>query len=102
MLENKKEQAIYDIFSSLYILSNLILLVTWMIFFSLEDYIYKCHSNETIFLCTILIPPHPLEKKTPKQTKSICYLQYVHKVQGGTSKYHAFKIVVQKIIIILF
>lgn len=41
-------------------------------------------------------------KKPPKQTKSICYLQYVHKVQGGTSKYHAFKIVVQKIIIILF
>lgn len=31
-----------------------------------------------------------------KKEKKSCYLQYIHKVQGGTSKYHAFKIVVQK------
>lgn len=40
-------------------------------------------------------------KQTSKKKKT-CYLQYIHKVQGGTSKYHAFKIVVQKIIVILF
>lgn len=43
-------------------------------------------------------PPSPKKRTNEKQTgKKLCYLQYIHKVQGGTSKYHAFfKIVVQK------
>lgn len=41
-------------------------------------------------------PQKKKKKGTNKQTKAICYLQYIHRVQGGTSKYHAFKIEVQK------
>lgn len=61
------------------------------------------------FLHTISMTPQKktkgtkqTSKKTKQKNKQTCYLQYIHKVQGGTSKYHAFKIVVQKIIVILF
>lgn len=40
--------------------------------------------------------PPKENKRNKTNKKNICYLQYIHKVQGGTSKYHAFKIVVQK------
>lgn len=58
----------------LYILSNLVLLQTWMIFFSLEDYIKKCHSNENY---NFYVPfQYPLQEKQKKQKTSVTYNIY--------------------------
>lgn len=42
------------------------------------------------------IPFQRPSKENRRNKQNICYLQYIHKVQGGTSNNHAFKIVVQK------
>lgn len=73
-----------------------------MIYFFLEDYIKNVTAMKLYSYISFQRPPQNKTKDQKKKKKKICYLQYIHKVQGGTSKYHAFKIVVQKIIIILF
>jgi len=52
-------------------------------------------KKESIFLHIISMPPvesNQTEREGKKEENKICYLQYIHKVQGGTSNIMLFNI----------